>query len=214
MNRRNILKLSGSALLSSPILLAATGCCQPSKKEGTQTSKDISSIQFDNDFFYDANGKFDEEKGKDAIMALIEYHGYPVYPDMRKSLWVSDYNTGKFTEVGLAARMWENNIKDHYMLMDLFLLPNQMLPEHWHLEGEQDGIKVPAKLEGWLVRYGASHIGGEGEENMTIQVPKSHNDGKVTVKHEVLCQAGEFARLNRVLAHHWQFGIRHFCMNW
>ena len=52
--------------------------------------------------------------------------------------------------------MFKNNEKDHYMLMDLFLKPNQMLPEHWHLAAENN----LAKREGWLVRYGKSHVVG------------------------------------------------------
>ena len=53
-------------------------------------------LSFDNASFYDKDGKFDEEKGKDAIIALMKYHGYPVYPNMRENLWVSDYGTGEF----------------------------------------------------------------------------------------------------------------------
>jgi D-lyxose ketol-isomerase len=165
-------------------------------------SKEI--IQFENAYFYDENGAFDEEKGKDAIIALMEYHGYPVYPDMRESLWVSDYGTGHYTEVGLAARMWVNHVEHQYMNMDLYLLPNQMIPEHWHLGGVQDGVAVPDKCEGWLVRHGSSYVMGEGEDNMTITVPASHNNGEVTVKHQLLCVEGDYAKLNRPLAHHWQ----------
>jgi hypothetical protein len=158
---------------------------------------------FENAAFY-KDGKFDVEKGKDAVIALMKHHGYPVYPGMREALWVSDYGTGQFTRLGLAARMWKNNEADRYMLMDLFLLPGQMLPEHWHLpEGDN-----PAKREGWLVRYGSSHIVGEGEPNLALEVvvPQCHNDGEVTVKHEVFAKAGEFAMLNREGAHHWQLG--------
>jgi D-lyxose ketol-isomerase len=100
--------------------------------------------------------------------------------------------------------MWVNNVEDKYMNMDLYLLPNQMLPEHWHLEGTQDGVNVPAKREGWLIRYGSSYVVGEGEDNLTVFVPESHNNGTVTVKHQILCEAGDYATLNRPLAHHWQ----------
>jgi len=162
------------------------------------------NLNYKNEHFYEADGTFDEGKAKDAIIALMKYHGYPVYPGMREDLWVSDYGTGKFVEVGLAARMWVNNVEDRYMNMDLFLLPNQMLPEHWHLEGVQDGVKVPPKREGWLIRYGSSYVVGEGEDNLTVTVPKSHDNGNVTVKHQILCKAGDYATLNRPLAHHWQ----------
>jgi D-lyxose ketol-isomerase len=52
--------------------------------------------------------------------------------------------------MGLAAYVFVNNEEDRYMMLDLFLLPNQMLPEHWHVAAEGN----PAKMEGWLVRWG------------------------------------------------------------
>ncbi|MBI5817730.1 MAG: hypothetical protein HZA88_01995 [Verrucomicrobia bacterium] len=157
------------------------------------------NIKFDNAFFY-KDGKFDLEKGKDAIIALMKHHGYPVYPGIREKLFVSDYGLGHFTEVGLAAVMWKNNEPDRYMLMDIYLMPNQMLPEHWHQAAKGN----PSKLEGWLVRYGLSHIVGEGDPNLTVKVPAIHNGGKVTVEHEVAAKPGDFVPLNRGGAHHWQ----------
>ena len=162
------------------------------------------SINFNNADFYGEDGKFDVEKGKDPVITIMKYHGYPIFDGLREKLWVSDYGTGQFTKLGLAAYMFENNTKDRYMLMDLFLLPGQMLPEHWHLAGEGN----PAKLEGWLVRSGLSHIVGEGEPNLSkdVVIPQIHMKGKATTMHEVIAEPGQFVRLNRVTARHWQFG--------
>lgn len=159
---------------------------------------------FKNEFFY-TNGKFDVEKGKDAIIALCEYLGYPVFEGFREKLWVSDYGTGKFTELGLAAVCFVNNVEDRYMQMDLFLLPGQMLPEHWHLEGEGN----PAKREGWLCRYGKSYVVGIGADNLAdyprIKVPACHMGGKVTTKHATVAEPGTFVELAEVKTRHWQF---------
>jgi D-lyxose ketol-isomerase len=164
------------------------------------------TITFKNEDFYKADGTFDVEKGKDAIVALAKYHGYNIFPGFRESLWVSDYGTGKYTDLGLAAYMFKNNEKDKYMLMDLFLLPNQMLPEHWHLDGESN----PAKLEGWLVRSGKSYIVGQGEDNLTsfaaIRIPSCHMNGEVETKHVVEGTPGTFTPQDVVYAKHWQFG--------
>jgi D-lyxose ketol-isomerase len=164
------------------------------------------SITFKNEDFYKADGTFDVEKGKDAIVALAKYHGYNIFPGFRESLWVSDYGTGKYTELGLAAYLFKNNEKDRYMLMDLFLLPNQMLPEHWHLDGETN----PAKLEGWLVRNGKSYIVGQGEDNLAsfgaIAVPACHMNGNTETKHVVEGTPGSFTPQDIVYAKHWQFG--------
>jgi D-lyxose ketol-isomerase len=99
--------------------------------------------------------------------------------------------------------MFVNSVEDQYMLMDIFLLPNQMLPEHWHLEGEGN----PAKREGWLVRWGLSHIVGIGEPNLSkeVVVPKSHWSGKVTTEHETVATPGKFVGLAKVGTRHWQY---------
>ena len=174
--------------------LFLTGCSCPWMKR--------QSVHFDNSFFYDASGKFLPERAKDAYIALMRYHGYPVYPRMREELWVSDYGTGQFARLGLGARMWVNNERDLYMLMDVYLLPSQMLPEHWHEKPE----KNPIKMEGWLIRHGLSHIVGEGEPNLgpDVVIPKCHENGTVTVKHEVVARAGDFVPLVREGSHHWQ----------
>jgi len=170
------------------------GCAAPGKGRPT--------IHFDNAYFYDASGRFLPERAKDAYIALMRYHGYPVYKGMRENLWVSDYGTRQFTKLGLGARAWVNNEEHRYMLMDLFLLPHQMLPEHWH---ERDA-KNPQKMEGWLIRYGLSHVVGEGEPTLSpeVVVPKCHMNGQVTVRRAVVAGPGDFVPLDREGARHWQ----------
>jgi len=200
--RRSLLAVAAVSMFGAALGVYVVGCAtrQPS-------SRAKASIKFNNADFYDKDGKFIEEKGKDAVIALMRYHGYSladVIDKDRASLWVSDYATGQFTKLGLAARMWKNNEKDRYMLMDLFLLPGQMLPEHWHLADKGN----PVKMEGWLIRHGLSHVVGEGEPNLSpeIVIPACHDGGKVTVKHAVVAKPGDFVPLNRAEAHHWQFG--------
>jgi len=177
-------------------LLLLTGCSCPWMAR--------QSIQFRNSYFYDASGKFVPDRAKDAYIALMRFHGYPVYPAMREQLWVTDYGTGQFAQLGLGARMWVNNERDLYMLMDVYLLPGQMLPEHWHEKPDQK----PIKMEGWLIRYGLSHVVGEGEPNLgpDVVIPKCHENGTATVLHEVVARPGDFVPLNRAGAHHWQLG--------
>lgn len=158
--------------------------------------------RFDNAQFYGPDGKFDEDRGKDAVLALCRHHGYPVFPELRDGLWVSDYGIGQFATLGLAAYIFVNNVEHRYMMLDIFLLPGQMLPEHWHVAGEGN----PAKLEGWLVRWGLSHIVGVGEPNLTaeIAVPKCHWGGKTTAQHVTSARAGQFVPLSVPESPHWQ----------
>ncbi len=183
-------QLSMIAVGALAMVLMASGCASKP------------SVKFDNASFYGKDGKFDEGKAKDAYIALMKFHGYPVPDKAKDLLWVTDYGKGKFTEFGLGCIMWKNNDKDRYMLMDIYLLPNQMLPEHWHEQTKEN----PAKLEGWLIRYGLSHVVGEGEPNLgkDVKVPACHDGGKVTVQHEVAAGPYVFVPLNRAGAHHWQ----------
>ncbi len=184
-------------------VLAAGGCSRSGARRADPGDRNA-RIHFENSWFYDANGKFDEEKAKDAYISLMRFHGYSLVEGIREKLWVSDYGTGQFARLGLGAVIFMNNEDHRYMLLDLYLLPGQMLPEHWH----EATPKNPVKLEGWLVRHGRSHIVGEGEPNLgrDVVIPPCHMKGKATVMHEVYCGPGEFAALNRATARHWQFG--------
>ncbi len=53
------------------------GCCkQPSSKKP--------ALVFDNASFYNADGTFNVEAGRDAYIALMKYHGYPVFDGLRE----------------------------------------------------------------------------------------------------------------------------------
>lgn len=187
------------------LLIAGTGCQCPIKAFSSNHARNSTSIQFDNAWFYDKDGKFIEERGKEAYIAVMKYHGYPVFPGMKEKLWVSDYGTGEFTKLGLGALMFMNNDKDpegyRFMLMDLFLLPGQMLPEHYHLKS----AKSVEKMEGWLVRHGSVTIVGEGEPTPGLKErqPKSQSSSS-TVFNGVEATPGTFIKLNRVTARHSQ----------
>jgi D-lyxose ketol-isomerase len=203
--KKKILLFAAVAVLFSACCHGKKECKKNDEKACSNTCCQKDSLVFHNADFYTADGTFNDEAAKDAIFRLMKYYNYPITGNTRSQLWVSDYGTGNFTEVGLAAVMYANDTKDLYMLQDMFLLPNQMLPEHWH---EKPDGKLPAKMEGWLVRNGASYIVGEGEDNLAsfpeIKIPASHTGG-VTVKNAVKTLAGEFVPLSREFSHHWQF---------
>jgi D-lyxose ketol-isomerase len=199
MSRRRVIKTTAVAAAVGGAM-SLTGCNETSPKD----TGNVASINLSNEYYYDADGKFSEDKAKDAYIALMTYHGYPVFEGVKEKLWVSDYGTGQFAKLGLGCNMFQNNEKDQYMLMDFFLMSGQMLPEHYHLKTENN----PAKMEGWLCRHGLSYVYGEGEPTkpMKAVVPKCHMDGTVTVSNETVLKPGMFAPLNNVNAPHWQFG--------
>jgi len=143
-----------------------------------------------------------EGASHEAIRALLEYHGYPIFDGLMEGLWVSDYGLGHFTELGLAAYIFMNQQEANYLQLDIYLLPNQMLPEHYHLKTEKCG----PKMEGWLCRYGQSYVYGEGPrtEELHAKIP-AFEQPWVTVFHETVLDPGRCAHVNRPTAPHWQF---------
>jgi D-lyxose ketol-isomerase len=199
LTRRNLIKSTGSALS-----FAAAAAAAPLAYAARGKGKGQSKLSFDNRQFYAADGSFRLDQAKKAVMRLCQHHGYPVFPGFQDGLWVSDYGVGQFAKMGLAAYIFVNSVEDQYMMLDLFLLPGQMLPEHWHVAAEGN----PPKREGWLVRWGTSHIVGIGQPNLSqdVVVPKCHWGGKVTVEHQVVAKPGTFVPLAEVESRHWQYG--------
>jgi len=193
ISRRTLFKSAGIAGLGVAALAAEARAARGRKEPPPQ---------FNNADFYDAEKKFLPEKAKQAIRALLEYHGYPIFDGLMEGLWVSDYALGRFTEVGLAAYIFMNQQEANYLQLDIYLLPNQMLPEHYHVKTD----KAAAKMEGWLCRYGRSYVYGEGPktEDLHARIPEFERPW-VTVFHETVIDPGQCAHLNRPTARHWQF---------
>ncbi len=213
INRRSMISAVGLAALGMTLTNPGVVSAEEKTASKKPCSREKKPLVFKNEDFY-TDGKFDEEKGKDAIVALCRYFHFPMFPGFRDKLWVSDYGTGHFTELGLACTGYCNNDKDvlgqTFMLQDLFLLPGQMLPEHWHLKGE--GIAV--KNEGWVVRCGKSFIVGIGEDNLPkdLVIPSCHMNGTVETKHGQWATAGQYVQLAKVESKHWQLAGPEGCI--
>ena len=197
IDRRRLLKVAGSTAA-----MAAVGGPAVSALAAPPQTPAKPTIRFPNEPFYDAEGKFLVDKAREALGALLRYHGYPVFDGLVKELWVSDYGLGRFTDVGLGAHIYMNQAEANYLMLDIFLLPDQMLPEHYHLKTED----AQAKMEGWLCRWGRSYVYGEGpkSEKMHAKIPQFEREW-VTVFHETVLDPGQCAHLNRPTARHWQF---------
>ena len=185
-----ILGMGGGLLLADPS--SGEPACEKPKLPCLKNSQ-----------FYGTDGKFDLEAAKDAYLAFLDAVGYRYNPKIRETVWVTDFGLGRFTEVGLAANFWIDDKKWNYATCDVFLLPNQMIPEHWHVALESEGVK--AKMESWLVRYGSTFAYGEGEPTPKLSVKIHPSEAKyVTVMHETPLRLGEVTGIQRPLEVHWQ----------
>ncbi|MFH1921533.1 MAG: hypothetical protein ABIP48_16840 [Planctomycetota bacterium] len=197
IDRRSLFRAAASATG-----LAAVGAAAVAARGGEKTRSGKPGVHFQNEAFYDREGKFLPEKGNEAVRTLLEHHGYPVFDGLMEGLWVSDYGLGRFAELGLAAYIFMNQEEANYLQLDIYLLPNQMVPEHYHLKTEKCG----PKMEGWLCRHGRAYAYGEGprKENLNAKIPAFERQW-VTVFNETVLDPGHCAHVNRATARHWLF---------
>lgn len=63
---------------------------------------------------------------------------------------VCRFRFGRFREYRYGGIFWVNDAEHGYFGHEIYLLPNQMIPEHYHMPTPGH----PAKYESWLVRHG------------------------------------------------------------
>jgi D-lyxose ketol-isomerase len=117
---------------------------------------------------YYKDGKFDAAKAKQAYFDMMKRFNVPVYEALVKDegyFWVLDFNKGDFDSYGMGGVFWVNTqAPTGYLGHEIYLLPNQSIPEHSHVATQDaKGNKIQAKEETWMVRngyvYGFSEIG-------------------------------------------------------
>lgn len=136
---------------------------------------------------------FDGDAAKKAYFELMEEFGYPI-PESFKGddFWVCDFLQGDFASLGMGGVFWVNDKGNYgkngggtydgefksqdfgYLGHDIFLLPGQVLPEHFHIGGPEG---YGPKMESWLVRHGEVEFFGEykraGDETLIADMPEA-----------------------------------------
>jgi D-lyxose ketol-isomerase len=194
ISRRKWIGVVAGTAVSLPML---TGCAVTGKKE--QTMKKLQTYK--NDHFYKADGTFDENAAKQAYYEMMEYYNYPIVERLRgEDFWTLDFNMGKFTEVGMAGIFWVNNQEHDYLGHEIYLLPGQIIPEHWHVATKNGH----AKLEAWQVRYGSVTLYAEGTPTPGVdeRIPPTHREIAVA-RTETKVLPGEVGTLANAMEKHW-----------
>ncbi|NLN91797.1 MAG: hypothetical protein GX130_00620 [Candidatus Hydrogenedens sp.] len=158
--------------------------------------------KYPNEYFYKADGTFDEAKAKQAYYEMFEAFGYPIVPRLRsEEFWAVDFGLGNFAEVGMGGIFWVNNEKDNYFGHDIYLLPGQMIPEHRHVKTD-----FSPKMEGWQTRHGWVYIYGEGDPTPGVEnrIPPSHRE-IANARAEKKLMPGEVGELGGPEEWHWMY---------
>ena len=181
----------GKLVLPALALVLIAGCA---------TSGSGRIARADNKQFYDANGKFNEEAAKRAYLGFLKQSGYPVNDTIAKKLFVTDFGLGRFTDAGLGVIVWWGDEKYNYSGLDAYLLPGQIIPEHWHAKLRN----IPEKMESWLVRHGEVYAYAEGAPTPNMKAKLTDADAAyVTMKNERILRVGEIAGISHPLEKHW-----------
>jgi D-lyxose ketol-isomerase len=177
--------------LAGLALVLAAGCA--SHDTGKSAKLDPTKV-------YDADGKFDQEAAKRVYLDFLKQSGYPVNDTIAKKLFVTDFGLGRFNEAGLGVIVWWGDEKYNYSGLDAFLLPGQIIPEHWHVKTKG----IPEKMEAWLVRCGEVYAYAEGAPTPNMKAkPAAADAAYMTVKCERILGVGEIAGISRPLEKHW-----------
>jgi D-lyxose ketol-isomerase len=178
-------------ILSALSLVLVTGCA---------SSNAGRVVRMNHKPCYDAGGKFDAEAAKSVYLDFLKQHGYPVNDTIAKKLFVTDFGLGRFRDVGLGVIVWHGDEKYNYSGLDAYLLPGQIIPEHWHVKVGT----IPEKMEVWLVRSGEVYTYAEGAPTPNPRAKPTDADAvNLTVKSERILRVGEVAGISRPLEKHW-----------
>ena len=157
--------------------------------------------KYKNEDFYAPDGKFNADAAKKAYYEMMWFYNYPIVDRLKTAdFWVADFGLGKFTEVGMGGIFWVNNQKDDYFGHEIYLLPNQMIPEHKHVKTAD----ARPKMEAWQVRYGWARLYGEGAPTPGVEarIPPSHKDC-IVARAEKKVTPGEVGMLAGPEQWHW-----------
>ena len=179
-------------ILSALALVLVAGCAS----SGTSGR----FARLDNKQFYDGGGKFNAEAAKGVYLDFLKQRGYPVNEIIAQKIFVTDFGLGRFTDVGMGAIVWHSDEKYNYAGLDAYLLPGQIIPEHWHVKVRD----IPEKMEVWLVRSGEIYTYAEGAPTPNMRAKlKDAEAANITVKTERILGVGEIAGISHPLEKHW-----------
>ena len=161
------------------------------------------ALNYKNSDFYHSDGTFDADAAKDVYLEMLKLAGYPIPKDPKPRMYAKDWGLGEFVNIGLGGFVWVNSKEANYCALEMLLLPGQMIPEHWHVADEANGIGV--KMESWHVRWGKTYAYCEGEPTAKMSVkPPASQKAYITALCETPLGVGEVAGLSKPLEKHWQ----------
>lgn len=165
------------------------------KTEETTTMKKFTKKYTNADYYKD--GKIQPEVVKKAYLEMLASYGVPFSKTLADGIWMTDFELGDFENVGMAGIFWLNDSTNGYFGHEIYLLPGQMIPEHYHLKTD-----FPPKYESWKVNHGWCYNFGIGEPSANPPALPVSQKGNITSLNFIHQEVDEVASLKEAESPH------------
>lgn len=189
------------SIIFTATVLALLGGCSPktaTKNEQETVMKSFTKKYTNADYYKD--GKIQPEVVKKAYLEMLESYGVPFSPTLEAGIWMTDFSLGDFENVGMAGIFWVNDSVNGYFGHEIYLLPGQMIPEHFHVASN-----FPAKYESWRVTHGSCFNFGIGEPTANPPALPASQKEYITSLNFVPQNVDEVVSLKKVESPHFLF---------
>lgn len=193
------MNLSKLILLAIVIGLLAACSSTTEQKPAEKTIVKAFTKKYTNADFY-KDGKIQPEIAKKAYLEMLESYGVPFSKTLEAGIWITDFNLGDFENVGMAGIFWLNDSVHGYFGHEIYLLPNQMIPEHRHM-----ATKFPAKFESWKVNHGWCYNFGIGDPTTNAPALPASQKNFITSLNFVRQDVDEVVHLKEIESRHFLF---------
>lgn len=205
MNRRNWLT---TAAVSAAGLFSTQLFAQDQRERNPNRTGRRMINKHPNSHYY-KDGKFDAVAAKEAYQELFRFHRYSIADAVMAyqgnpavgstPFWMLNFGLGDFSNVGMGGIFFVNDKEHGYFAHEIYLLPGQMIPEHFHIPAEDKA----AKHEFWQVRNGSiwtlAQGGSLADLPSDLTLPKSQLDANaITCFKAKKLVAGQYDVLNKL----------------
>jgi len=186
------------------VVFSAWSCCGSNQSNQTSEPKKCCAMsqkkyekKYTNADFY-TDGKFNEKVAFAAFKEMFAFYGEPFTAFMEKEMWVTDFGMGDFEKAGMGGIFWVNDAEHGYFAHEIYLLPDQMIPEHVHMKTE-----FAPKFESWMVRHGWCYNFSEvGDPTPNPPALPESQRGSVISKNFVVQNVGDIIHLKKIETFH------------
>ena len=164
--------------------------------ENTTAMKGKYQKKYTNADFY-KDGVLQEDVVKAAYKDMMAFYGVEWSDNLENNFWGIDFGLGDMEHVGMGGIFWYNDPVNGYFGHEIYLLPGQMIPEHWHVKTE-----YPAKHETWRVNKGWCYNFGIGDPTPNPPAMPESQEGNITVKNFTIQKLDEILSLKEIESPH------------